>query len=279
VSTVDNALPTLRIEPAAGWTRPALGELWEYRELAGFLIWRDLKIRYKQTVLGILWAIVQPVMTMTLFSIVFGRVAGLPSDGVPYPLFTLAALLPWQVFANGTSGAANSLVGSSGLITKVYFPRLVIPVASVAVALVDFIVAFAVLLAMMQYYGVALSASVLFLPAFLLLVLVTAFAVGLWLSALNVRYRDVQYALPFLMQFWLLASPVAYSATLVRNSRWITFYALNPLVTAVQGFRWALLGSDAPTPFLLPSLISVAVLLAGGLWYFRRMEDSFADVI
>jgi lipopolysaccharide transport system permease protein len=274
---MDASTQILRIEPVSRWSSP-LSELWAYRELVGFLIWRDLKVRYKQTVLGVAWAVIQPVMTMVLFSVVFGQVAKLPSDGIPYPLFTFAALLPWQLFAGGITGASNSLIGSSGLLTKVYFPRLVIPVAAVTGALVDFAIAFGILLALMVWYGVAPPAAVLLLPLFVLLALVTAFAAGLWLSALNVKYRDVRYAMPFLMQFWLLASPVAYSASLV-PAKWQFLYGLNPLVTTVEGFRWAIIGASAPSRFLLPSIVSVVALLISGLLYFRRMEDTFADVV
>jgi lipopolysaccharide transport system permease protein len=274
---MDASTQILRIEPGSRLSHP-FNELWAYRELIGFLIWRDLKVRYKQTVLGVAWAVIQPVMTMVLFSIVFGRVAKLPSDGIPYPLFTFAALLPWQLFAGGITGASNSLIGSSGLLTKVYFPRLVIPVAAVTGALMDFGIAFCILLGMMVWYGVAPPVAVLLLPLFVLLALVTAFAAGLWLSALNVRYRDVRYAMPFLMQFWLLASPVAYSASLV-PAKWQFLYGLNPLVTTVQGFRWAIVGAAAPSAFLVPSIISTLLLLISGLVYFRRMEDTFADVV
>ena len=279
MSAPGSAVPILRIEPAAGWTWPALGELWDFRELIGFLIWRDLKIRYKQTALGIASAVLQPVLTMVLFSVIFGRVAKLPSDGVPYPLFTFAALLPWQLFAGGITSAANSLVGSSGLITKVYFPRLVTPIAAVCATLVDFAISFGVLLLMMLSYGIGPSGAMVFLPAFVLLALLTAFAAGLWLSAINVRYRDVRYALPFLIQCWLFASPVAYSTSLVPANAWRTLYGFNPLVASIQGFRWAILGAEAPTPFLLPSIVSAVVLAIGGLIYFRRMEDTFADVV
>ena len=278
MSVSDSALPILRIEPAARWTWPALDELWSYRELIGFLIWRDIKVRYRQTALGGAWAVLQPLVTMVLFSVIFGRVAKLPSDGVPYPLFTFAALLPWQMFAGGITNAANSLVSSSGLITKVYFPRLIVPIAAVTATLVDFAIAFTVLLLMMAWYGVHFSSAILVLPVFVLLALVTSFAAGLWLSALNVRYRDVQHAMPFLVQVWLFASPVAYSAALV-PAAWRTIYALNPLVAVIQGFRWAILGAEAPTAVLLPSMAAVVVLVAGGLIYFSRMEDTFADVV
>ena len=268
---------TLRIDAETRWGHP-LRELWAYRELVGFLMWRDVKVRYKQTALGMAWAVIQPLLTMALFSVVFGRVAKLPSDGIPYPLFTFAALLPWQLFSGGITGAANSLVGSAGLLTKVYFPRLIIPIAAVAGTIVDFAIAFGILLAMMAWYGTAPPAAVLLLPLFVLFALVTALAAGLWLSALNVKYRDVRYAVPFLMQFWLLASPIAYSASLV-PAKWQFLYGLNPLVTTVQGFRWAIVGAASPAPFVVPSVASAFVLLVTGLVYFRRMEDNFADVV
>lgn len=279
MSSTDSGLPLLRIEPAARWSWPSFDELWAYRELIGFLIWRDIKVRYKQTSLGVGWAVLQPVLTMVLFSVVFGRVAKLPSDGVPYPLFTFAALLPWQMFAGGITSAANSLIGNSGLITKVYFPRLIVPVAAVSATVVDFAISLGVLLLMMAWYRTPVTSAILLLPAFVLLALVAALAVGLWLSAINVRFRDVQYALPFLVQSWLFVSPVAYSASLVPANGWRTLYALNPLVAVIQGFRWAILGAEPPTSFIVPSIVSTAVLAIGGLVYFRRMEDTFADVI
>ncbi len=278
MSGADSALPVLRIVPAARWTWPSLEELWAYRELIGFLIWRDIKVRYKQTSLGVGWAVLQPLVTMTLFTVVFGRVAKLPSDGVPYPLFTFAALLPWQMFSAGITGAANSLVGNSGLITKVYFPRLIVPIAAVSATVVDFAISFAVLLVMMVWYGVPITGTILVLPAFVLLALATAFAAGLWLSAVNVRFRDVQYALPFLIQSLLFVSPVAYTASLVPE-KWRVLYACNPLVAIIQGFRWAILGAEPPTAFIVPSLLSTCLLAIGGLIYFRHMEDTFADVV
>jgi len=274
----DSTLPVLRIVPAARWTWPSLEELWAYRELIGFLVWRDIKVRYKQTSLGVGWAVLQPLVTMTLFTVVFGRIAKLPSDGVPYPLFTFAALLPWQMFSAGITGAANSLVGNSGLITKVYFPRLIVPIASVAATLVDFGISFVVLLVMMVWYDVPITSTILVLPAFVLLALVTAFAAGLWLSAINVRFRDVQYAVPFLVQSLLFVSPVAYTASIVPE-KWRMLYAFNPLVAVIQGFRWAILGAKSPAAFIIPSLISTGLLALGGLIYFRHMEDTFADVV
>ncbi len=272
-------LPTLTIEPSRGWVSLRLGELWEYRELLYFLIWRDVKVRYKQTALGAAWAIIQPFMTMVVFSLFFGRLAGIPSDGVPYPVFAYTALLPWQFFANALTQSGNSLVGSQNLITKVYFPRLVIPIAAVAGGLVDFGIAFVVLLGMMLYYGIAPTLAILTLPLFLILALALALGVGLWLSALNVIYRDVRYTLPFLTQFWLFATPIAYPSSLVPE-QWQALYGLNPMAGVVDGFRWALLGTTTPSwSLLFVSGAVVAILLVGGLYYFRRTERGFADVV
>jgi lipopolysaccharide transport system permease protein len=254
-------------------------ELWEYRELLYFLVWRDVKVRYKQTVIGAAWAILQPVMTMVVFSIFFGSLAKIPSDGLPYPVFAFTALLPWQLFASALSGASNSLVSSQNLITKVYFPRLIIPIASVLAGLVDFALAFLVLLLLMAYFGIIPSLAVLTLPLFILFALATALAVGLWLSALNVQYRDVRYTIPFLTQFWMFLTPVAYSSSLVPE-QWRALYGLNPMAGVVEGFRWALLGKATPPgPLLLVSVATVAVLLIGGLIYFQRVEGSFADMV
>ncbi len=272
-------LPLTRITPSAGWLDVSLGELFEYRELVAFLIWRDVKVRYKQTTLGILWAVLQPLFTMIIFSVIFGRIAKLPSDGVPYPLFTLVGLLPWQLFSQSFSGSANSLVGSAGLITKVYFPRLVVPIATVGGTLVDFAISLVLLTAMMAYYGVAPTVAIVWLPLFLLVALAAALGAGLWCSALNVRYRDVQYVLPFAMQALMLASPVAYSATLVTNPTLRAIYALNPMAGVIQGFRWAFLGSPAPGLLIWPSIVVTIVLLVTGVMFFKRMEASFADVI
>jgi lipopolysaccharide transport system permease protein len=256
-----------------------LRELWEYRELLYFLVWRDVKVRYKQTVLGAAWAILQPFLTMVVFSIFFGRLAGIPSEGIPYPIFAYTALLPWQLFAHALTESGNSLVANQQLITKVYFPRLVIPISAVLAGLVDFCIAFVVLLGMMVYYGVLPTKAVLALPLFLLLALATALAVGLWLSALNVQYRDVRYTLPFLTQFWLFATPIAYPSTLIPE-QWRVVYGLNPMAGVVEGFRWALLGTgQGAGPMVVVSAILVTALLIGGLVYFRWMERSFADII
>jgi lipopolysaccharide transport system permease protein len=268
----------LVLEPPSGWEGLGLRELWRYRELAYFLTWRDIKVRYKQTLLGAGWAILQPMLTMVIFSIIFGELANLPSEGIPYPIFTFTALLPWQLFAFALANASNSLVGSQNLVSKVYFPRLVIPIAAVLPALVDFAISFVVLAGMMLYYHIPLTARVLTLPFFLLLAMTTALAVGSWLSALNVEYRDIRYVIPFLTLVWQYATPVAYSSTLIPEE-WQLLYGLNPMVGVVEGFRWALLGTSAPVELLWVSVIIVVLLLGSGLAYFRRMEASFADVI
>ncbi len=272
-------LPTIVIRPSKGWVPLKLKELWEYRELLYFLVWRDVKVRYKQTALGAAWAIIQPFFTMVVFSIFFGRLAGIPSDGVPYPIFAYCALLPWQLFSNAMAESGNSLVVNQNLITKVYFPRLVIPMATVLAGLVDFGIAFLVLLGMMVYYGMAPTMAVVTLPFFILLAVATALAVGLWLSALNVQYRDVRYTIPFLTQFWLFVTPIAYPSSLVPE-KWRVLYGLNPMAGVVEGFRWAMLGTaNAPGPMVAVSVAVVVALLVGGLYYFRRMEKTFADVV
>jgi lipopolysaccharide transport system permease protein len=256
-----------------------LRDLWEYRELLYFLVWRDVKVRYKQTVLGGAWAIIQPFFTMVVFSVFFGRLAKMPSDGIPYPLFAYAALVPWMFFANAMSQASNSLVSNTSLITKVYFPRLVVPLASVLSGVVDFLLAFAVLLGLMQWYGVSLSFKLLYLPFFLLLTITTALGVSLWLSALNVEYRDVRYTVPFLTQFWLFATPVAYPSSLL-SEPWRTIYGINPMVGVVEGFRWALMNAGSgPGPIVGVSSFAALTLLVGGAYYFRRVERTFADRI
>jgi homopolymeric O-antigen transport system permease protein len=275
----ESELPVLRIKPSKGWVSLKLGELWQYRELLYFLIWRDIKVRYKQTALGAAWAIIQPVMTMVVFSLFFGKLGKIPSDGVPYPIFSFAALVPWTFFANGLTQSSNSLVGSSNLITKVYFPRLAIPMGTVLSGLLDFMLAFIVLLAMMLYYGITPTLNTLWLPLFLLLAVVTSLGVGLWLSALNVEYRDVRYVVPFLTQFWMLATPIAYPSSLLHEP-WRTIYGLNPMVGVVEGFRWALLGTRmAPGPIIASSSVAAVVILVSGAFYFRRMEKTFADVV
>jgi lipopolysaccharide transport system permease protein len=255
-----------------------LRELWEFRELLYFLTWRDIKVRYKQTALGAAWAILQPLLTMIVFSLFFGQLGHMPSDGVPYPVFSYVALLPWTFFAYALSQSANSLVGSANLITRVYFPRLVVPVSSVLSGVVDFAIAFVVLLGLMAYFQLAPTPAVVLLPAFLVLALVTALGVGFWLSALNVEYRDVRYAMPFLIQLWLFATPVAYPSSLL-SEPWRTIYGLNPMVGVVEGFRWAVLGTKPPGPMLGASIVAAIVLLVSGAFYFRRTERTFADVV
>ncbi len=272
-------LPMFRIEPSKGWVSLKLHELWEYRELLYFLIWRDVKVRYKQTALGAAWAIIQPFFTMVVFSLFFGQLAKVPSDGVPYPIFSYAALVPWMFFAHGLQQAPTKLVGSADLVKKVYFPRLAIPIAAVLSGVVDFALAFLVLLGMMLYYGVIPTFNALWLPLLLLLALVTSLGVGLWLSAMNVRYHDVQHVVPFLTQFWLFATPIAYPSSLLPEP-WRTLYGLNPMAGVVEGFRWALLGTHtAPGPMIAFSACIALALLVGGSFYFRRLEKTFADVV
>ena len=272
-------VPVTVIEPSRGWVSLRLGALWRFRELLYFLIWRDVKVRYKQTLLGAAWAILQPLATMIIFSIFFGKLARMPSDGVPYPLFAYVALVPWTFFANGLTLASNSLVANQTLLRKVYFPRLVIPVSAVAAGLIDFGIAFVVLLGLAARYGVPLTVNMIWLPALVLLALVTALGVGLWFAALNVLYRDIQYVVPFLVQVWLYATPIVYPSSLVPE-RWRTLYAINPMVGVVEGFRWALLGTGtAPGPMILVSGIAAVVTLIGGMFFFRRMEKTFSDVV
>ncbi len=271
--------PVVRRQARPGWVAIDFGELWRYRELLVFQAIRDIRVRYKQTLLGAAWAILQPVMTMVVFSIFFGKLAGLPSDGIPYPLFTFCALLPWQLFAYALTYSSNSLVDNANILTKVYFPRLILPFTAVISGLVDFAIAFVVLVGMMAYYGMFPGWSVVALPLFIMLALAAALSVGLWLSALNVKYRDIRYTIPFLTQLWLFASPVAYSSSMVPE-KWQALYGINPMVGVVEGFRWVLLDKSAPPgPMLIVSVVTTAVLLVGGLFYFRRMEKSFADII
>jgi lipopolysaccharide transport system permease protein len=283
VSDVQHAsgdeLPELLITPSSRWIPLHLSELWEYRELLYFLVWRDIKVRYKQTALGAAWAVMQPLFIMLVFSLFFGRLAKVPSDGIPYPVFAFCALIPWQLFANALTESSNSLVGNQNLITKVYFPRLVIPIAAVLSGILDFAIAFAILVGMMLYYGIVPGWPILVLPGFILLAVLTALAVGLWLSALNVQYRDVRYTMSFLVQFWLFATPVAYPSSLVPEN-WRALYGINPMAGVVEGFRWALLGKTPPPGAMLwVSVFVVTILLIGGLFYFRRMEQQFADIV
>lgn len=277
-------LPTVYLQPARGWTALNLADLWAYRELVYFLIWRDMKVRYKQAVLGIGWAAIQPLMTMVIFSVIFGGFAKLsPDPGLPqswYPVFTFAGILPWQLFQGALQRASISLVGNSNLLTKVYFPRLIIPLAAVAAGVVDFLISFLVMVGLMIYFGVPFSWNMLWLPVLVLLVLTTALAVGLWLSAMNVQYRDIQHMLPFLLQVWMYASPVAYSINMIdAKPIWQLVYGLNPMAGVIQGFRWALLGSNPPGQLMILSVVIVLILLVSGLFYFRRMERHFADTI
>jgi lipopolysaccharide transport system permease protein len=266
------------IEPTSGWRSLRLGELWAHRDLLWLLAWRDVRVRYKQTVLGVGWAVVQPAVTIVVFSLIFGRLAKVPSDGAPYPAFTYSALLPWTFFATALTRAANSLVSNAPLLTKVYFPRLVLPIGSVVTPLVDFGISLVVLLGLLVWYHILPGAGVLLLPVFLAYAVVAALAIGIWMAALNVRYRDVQFALPFLVQMGLFVSPVVYSASLVPRTFLIVF-DLNPMTLVIQGFRWALLGDSAPTPLMLISIPLVALLMISAFFYFRRAERSFADII
>ncbi len=280
-STPPPPLTTTVIEPSRGWVPLKLVELWEYREVLYFLIWRDIKVRYRQTAIGAAWAVVQPLMTMVIFSVFFGRLAKVPSDGIPYPLFALAALVPWMFFANGVSLSANSLVASGYLITKVYFPRLLAPTARVLSGLPDLGLSLLVLLGIIWWSGLLRTggAPFILLPALTLLALVTALGVGLWLSALNVQYRDVQHAVPFAVQLWLFATPIAYPSSLL-SEPWRTIYGLNPMVGVVEGFRWALLESGRPPGYpVAVSALAALVILVTGAFFFRRVERTFADVL
>jgi lipopolysaccharide transport system permease protein len=277
--TTAPAITGTRIEATCGWASLKLAELWEYRELVYFFIWRDIKVRYKQTVMGALWAIIQPLFTMLIFALFFGRLAKMPSDNMPYPIFSYAALVPWTFFATGLTQASNSLVQNSNLLKKIYFPRLAMPIAAVVSGCVDFCLAFAVLLGMMPFYGIVPTWKVVWLPFFLLLALVTCLGGSLWLSAMNVQFRDVRHAIPFLTQFWMFATPIAYPSSLLPEP-WRTVYGINPMAGVVEGFRWALLDArSAPGPMILVSSVVALGLLISGAFYFRRLERSFADVI
>lgn len=272
-------VPLIKIRPARGWAALRLHELWEYRELLFFLAWRDVSVRYKQTLLGAAWVIIQPLFSMLIFSLFFGRLAQLPSDGVPYPIFSYAALLPWQYFAGALAGCADSLVGNARLLSKIYFPRLIMPIASVLPPAVDFAIAFTILIGLMVWYQIAPTLNILWLPLFLLLALLTALGAGLWLAALNVQYRDVRYVVPFMIQFWLFASPVVYPASLVPE-QWRWLYGLNPMAGVIEGFRWALLGTQTePFALLGTSFLVALALTVSGMYFFRRMEKGFADLV
>ena len=271
------AAPVTRIEPPRGWFNLRLKELWDYRELLYFLVWRDVKIRYKQTAIGVVWVILQPLLTMLVFTLFFGKLAKLPSQGLPYQVFYFAAVVPWMYFSYSLVNATNVVVENQRVVTKVYFPRLILPFSAVLSGLVDFSIGFVVLLIFTLSYGLRPGITVLLLPLFLLLATLTALGVGLWLSALNALYRDVKYLIPFLTQFWMLASPVAYPSSMVpERFRWI--YGLNPMAGVIEGFRWALTGhGQAPSSVLIASSSMVVLLVFGGLIFFNRMEGSIAD--
>lgn len=271
--------PTIYLRPSKGWLSIDFKELWRYRELIFFLTWRDIKVRYKQAVLGIAWAILQPLMTMVIFTVIFGNLLGTPSQDLPYPLFSLTALLPWQLFASALQRSSVSLVGNSNLITKIYFPRLAIPLSSVFAALVDFGVSFVVLIGVMLYYQYWPGWNIFWLLPLVLLALLTALSVGLWMSALNVQYRDIQHMVPFIIQVWMYASPIVYPIEIIPAGIWRWLYGLNPMVGVIQGFRWALVGGTPPDITMLISIAVVLILLISGLYYFRRMEKTFADIV
>ena len=271
-------LVTRRLQPSQGWNSRTVSDIWAYRELLYFFVWRDIKVRYKQTLLGAGWAIIQPLMTMVVFTIFFGHLAKVPSDGLPYPVFSLMALVPWTYFAAALAGCSTSLSGYQHIISKVYFPRLIIPIGAVIAPLVDFAIGFVILIGFMVWYRITPGPSIVWLPALLLLALATAASAGVWLAALNVRYRDVRYVVPFVVQLWMFATPVAYPASLV-PSRWRAVYGLNPMAGVIEGFRWALAGGPAPGVITVVSATVVMVLIAAGAIYFRRLEGTFADVI
>jgi lipopolysaccharide transport system permease protein len=281
VATIEHPgdFPVVHIAARRGWLALDLAELWAYRELLYFFVWRDIKVRYKQTVIGAAWAVLQPVMTMLVFSLFFGKLAKISSGGLPYPIFYYCALLPWMYFSAAMQGATNIVVDQQRVITKIYFPRVVLPISSVLSGLLDFAISFAVLLGMMVYYRIIPTGAVIWLPAFTLLAILTALGVGLWLSALNALYRDVRYVVPFLVQFWMFASPVAYPSSIVPE-KWRWLYALNPMAGVIEGFRWALTGHGQPPGiFLAASSGAVVLLVLSGLVYFHAMEGTIADVV
>jgi lipopolysaccharide transport system permease protein len=276
---LEDDLPEVVIQPSHGWKRLKLGELWIYRELLFFLALRDIRVRYKQTIFGAAWAILQPLFTMIVFSIFFGKLAKIPSEGVPYPLFSYCALVPWMYFANSLTQSTSSLVEHERIITKVYFPRLLLPMAPILAGFLDFAISFSVLVGMLLFYGFKPTTSILTIPFFILLAAMTSLGASLWLSALNVRYRDVRYITPFLIQFWLFISPIAYPSSLLPE-KWRILYGLNPVAGVIEGFRWALLGGrQAPLQLILVSIAAMLVLFVSGLFFFRRMEKVFADVL
>lgn len=266
------------IKPLRGWIPINLHELWTYREILYFLVWREIKLRYKQTILGVTWAIIQPFFMMVLFTLFFGKFVDIPSEGIPYPLFSYAALLPWMLFSEGIIRSVNSLTQDANLIKKIYFPRLIMPLSGSISPLVDFVFSFAVFIGLMFYFRFSLTLRIFWLPVFLILALITSLAVGLWLSAINVQYRDVRYVTPFLIQFWFFSSPVVYSSISLPKS-WQLLYGLNPMVSVIEGFRWVLLGTKPPTSLMIVSVTIVLIILISGAFYFRRMEKTFADVV
>ena len=277
-ATGEAALPVVRVAPSSGWASLKLHDVWEFRDLLLLMAWRDVQVRYKQTVFGVTWAIIQPLLTMLVFSVFFGRLAKMPSDGLPYPLFSYAGLLPWIFFANTVTQATISVQGNAGLMKKVYFPRLIIPIATLLTGLVDFAVAFSVLLLLMLYYGIVPSANVIWLPAFVLLAVATSLGVGLWLGALSAQFLDMRFIVTFVIQFWMFATPIVYPSSILEEP-WRTIYGLNPMVGVIEGFRWALLGTDtSPGPILIASSSVALLLLVSGAFYYRRMERSFADI-
>ena len=275
----ETAEQVIDIVPPRGFLFVDFAELWAYRELLFLFAWRDATVRYKQSVIGVAWAVLQPLLMVLIFTLIFGRFAGLPSEGVPYSVFALCGLLPWNYFARALADSSNSLVGSTHLVSKVYFPRLVLPLSRVFSGLIDFAITFLLLLGFLAWHRIVPTKAVLLLPAFVVLAILTSLAAGLWLTALNVRYRDVSFVVPFLVQFWMYASPVAYSSEIVPE-RWRTLYALNPMASVVSGFRWALLGGRAPDGAMIAaSLAIVVLLLVSGLYYFRQTEHTLVDVI
>jgi lipopolysaccharide transport system permease protein len=275
---VKEDIPIINIRPMTGWVPIDLKEIWEYRELLQAFVVRDIKVRYKQTALGAAWAVIQPLLMMVVFTLFFGKLAKIPSEGIPYPIFSYAALLPWTLFAEGLTRSTSSMISNAGIMTKVYFPRLILPISGVVSPLVDFAIAFVILLGMMLYFGFYPTVNIIWLPAFIILALATSLGVGLWLSALNVQYRDFQYTVPFLIQLWLFASPVVYPSTLLPEP-YRMIYGLNPMAGVIEGFRWALLGTSPPSSLILISVVVVIAILVSGAFYFRRMEKIFADVV
>ncbi len=277
--TAQYDLPKVILRPARKWQGIDFKELWRYRELIYFLTWRDIKVRYKQAALGVSWALLQPLLTTLISWVVFGILLKVESDGLPYPVFVMSALMPWHLFATSLQKSSISLVGNANLLTKIYFPRLIIPVSAILAVLVDFIISFFILIVLMLVYRIAPSWQVLWVIPLTLMAVLTALAVGLWLSALDVQYRDVQHMVPFLVQIWMYASPIVYPISTIPEGIFRTLYGLNPMVGVIQGFRWALLGGTPPDLTMLVSVIVVILLLISGLFYFRRMEKTFADIV